>query len=77
MAYQVGLPVLIIREKGVIADGVLEKGVIGTYMPEFDLDKPTSNYLTSKEWEQIIHKWEGYVSQVIEHKGNPPKLYSA
>ncbi|WP_430455072.1 hypothetical protein [Rheinheimera sp.] len=75
MAFQVGLPVLLIREKGVIADGVLEKGVIGTYLPEFDLDMPTSNYLASKEWEQIIHKWEGYVSQVIEHKGNPPRLY--
>lgn len=76
MAFQIGLPVLLIREKGVIADGVLEKGVIGTYMPEFDLEKSTSKYLESKEWEQIIHKWEGYVSQVIEHKGNPPKLYS-
>lgn len=75
MAFQIGLPVLIIREKGVLADGVLEKGVIGTYMPEFDLDKPTTSYLTSKEWEQIIQKWEGHVSQVIEFKGNPPKLY--
>ena len=74
MAFQIGLPVLIIREKGVLADGVLEKGVIGTYMPEFDLDKPTTSYLTSKEWEQIIQKWEGHVSQVIEFKGNPPKL---
>jgi hypothetical protein len=75
MAFQIGLPVLIIREKGVMADGVLEKGVIGTYMPEFDLDRPASNYLASKEWEQIIHKWEGYVSQVVENKGNPPRLY--
>ncbi|MGY5796958.1 hypothetical protein [Rheinheimera faecalis] len=75
MAFQIGLPVLIIREKGVISDGVLEKGVIGTYMPEFDLEKSTTNYLASQEWEQIIQKWEGYVRKVIEQKGNPPCLY--
>ena len=75
MAFQIGLPVLIIREKGVIAEGILEKGVLGAYMPEFDLTKPTESYLKTKEWDQIIQKWEGYVSQVIEHKGNPPKLY--
>lgn len=75
MAFQIGLPVLIIREQGVMADGVLEKGVIGTYMPEFDLSNPTQNYLSSDEWGQIIRRWECYVSSVVESKGNPPKLY--
>ena len=36
MAFQLGLPVLIFREKGVIEEGILEKGVLGIYMPEFD-----------------------------------------
>lgn len=31
MAVQIGLPVLILRESGVVADGILEKGVLGTY----------------------------------------------
>lgn len=75
MAFQIGLPVLIIREKGVIADGVLEKGVVGTYMPEFDLSTPTSSYLASAEWNQIVRKWEGHVASVVESKGNPPQLY--
>lgn len=75
MAFQIGLPTLIIRESGVIADGILEKGVVGTYMPEFDLSSPASSYLESPEWEQIIRKWQGYVASVVESKGNPPQLY--
>lgn len=75
MAFQIGLPTLIIRESGVIADGILERGVVGTYMPEFDLSGPASSYLGSAEWGQIIRKWEGYVASVVECKGNPPQLY--
>ncbi|MDP4201682.1 MAG: hypothetical protein Q8861_03240 [Bacteroidota bacterium] len=75
MAFQVGLPVLILRENGVIADGILEKGVIGTYMPEFDLDNNMMDYLKSPEWIQIIAEWEGYVRNVVQTKGQPPKLY--
>ena len=75
MAYQLGLPVLIFREKGVIPDGILEKGVVGTYMPEFDLSKPIDAYLNSGEWKDILGRWEGYVRAVVETKGNPPKLY--
>lgn len=75
MAFQIGLPTLIIRESGVIADGILEKGVVGTYMPEFDLSSPASSYLGSAEWGQIIRKWEGYVASVVESKGTPPQLY--
>jgi hypothetical protein len=75
MAFQIGLPILILREKGVIADGLLEKGVTGIYMPEFDLSNTNTDYLQSSEWKQIISKWEGYVRQVVENKGKPPKLY--
>lgn len=75
MAFQIGLPTLILRESGVVADGILEKGVVGTYMPEFDLSNSTSSYLDSPEWGQIIRKWEGYVASVVESKGNPPQLF--
>ena len=74
MAFQIGIPVLILREKGVVADGILEKGILGTYLPEFDLDSKES-YLDSDEWNQIIGIWEGYVRKVRETKGKPPKLY--
>jgi hypothetical protein len=75
MAYQLGLPVLVIREAKVLADGLLEKGVLGTYMPEVDLDKPPAEYFESQQWLQTISKWEGYVRAVVDNKGNPPRLY--
>lgn len=75
MAFQIGLPIIIIRENGVIADGILEKGVIGTYLPEFNLDGDVEEYLNSNEWNQILGKWEGYVRTVVDNKGKPPKLY--
>lgn len=76
MAYQLGLPVLILREKGVLADGILERGVVGLYMPEFDLEPAIiDDYLQSAEWKGMIGKWEGYVRSVVNRKGRPPELY--
>lgn len=75
MAFQIGLPVLILREQGVVQDGILEKGVLGTYMPEFDLSTPATDYLLSKEWKHMARQWAGKVRTVSENKGNPPKLY--
>jgi hypothetical protein len=75
MAYQLGLPILILREEGVWDDGILEKGVLGNFMPEFNLDKPLDEYFSGFEWSGIIEKWEGYVRTVVENKGNPPRLY--
>jgi hypothetical protein len=75
MAYQLGLPILILRQKGVVADGLLERGVVGLYMPEFDLASPLDDYLSSLEWSSIIGQWEGYVRNVVDKKGTPPRLY--
>jgi hypothetical protein len=75
MAFQLGLPILILREKGVIADGVLERGVTGMYLPEFDLDIPIEEYLESQEWKQLIGIWEGYVRKVVDTKSKPPQLF--
>ena len=68
MAFQIGLPVLVLREKGVKEDGILEKGTLGMYMPEFDIDGDL-------EWKQLIKDWELQVQKVYESKGIPPKLY--
>jgi hypothetical protein len=74
MAYQLGLPILILREKGVLEEGVLERGVVGQYMPEFDLETP-ADYFRSTEWNGMIGRWEGYVRSVVSAKGKPPSLY--
>lgn len=73
MAFQIGLPILVFREKDVLAEGLLERGAMGTYMPEFDISDPL--YLESDEFKQIFGRWEGFVRQVVEYKGKPPKLY--
>jgi hypothetical protein len=75
MAYQIGLPVLILRERGVLDEGILERGVLGLYMPEFDLAKSIDEYLSSVEWNEMLGRWEGFVRAVVETKGNPPRLY--
>ena len=75
MAYQLGLPILILREQGVVADGILERGIVGLYMPEFSLDPSADDYINSGEWRDIINRWEGFVRAVVETKGNPPRLY--
>nr|VFK43732.1 MAG: hypothetical protein BECKTC1821E_GA0114239_102812 [Candidatus Kentron sp. TC]VFK58388.1 MAG: hypothetical protein BECKTC1821F_GA0114240_10249 [Candidatus Kentron sp. TC] len=69
MAYQLGLPVLVLREKGVIQEGLLEKGVVGTYMPEFSLENENVDYFRSHEWNSLVGKWEGFVRSVVEMKG--------
>ncbi len=75
MAYQIGLPILILRENGVIDEGILERGVLGLYMPEFNLDASVDDYLASVEWSEMLGRWEGFVRTVVETKGNPPRLY--
>ena len=75
MAYQLGLPVLILRERGVLDDGILERGIVGLYMPEFDLEQPLDAYFASPEWNGIIGKWEFYVRSVVDKKSAPPRLF--
>ncbi len=75
MAYQIGLPILILRDKGVFVEGVLDKGAVGLYMPEIDIDNEQQMYFETEEWKDLIGQWEGYVRSVVKSKGNPPKLY--
>lgn len=75
MAYQLGLPILILREKGVLDDGILERGVVGLYMPELDLNGAFDAYFSSAEWQGMIGRWEGYVRAVVDRKGAAPQLF--
>ena len=72
MAFQIGLPILIFREKGVIEEGVFEKGVVGQYMPEVDASnkKTIDDFFAKKEFNQIIDQWGVYVKHYWYQKGN-------
>lgn len=74
MAFQLGLPILILREQGVLAEGVLEKGVTGLYLPEFNLDASAS-FVNSDECRRLLDQWGGYVRTVHKRRGDPPLLY--
>jgi len=74
MAFQIGLPILIIRESGVNTEGMLTEGAMGLYTPEFDLNNG-DDYLNSMEWRDIIVQWIHNVMTVHNTRGIPPKLF--
>lgn len=71
MAFQLGLPLLIFIESDVHPDGILEKGVIGNYLPEFDLEEPVEDYLKQKEFKDNMEIFAGKVRQNWFLKGIP------
>lgn len=75
MAFQLGLPIILLREQGVVDEGVLEKGVVGLYMPTFSLEGDPTAYLGGQEWNAIVQIWESQVRTVVQRKGNPPQLF--
>jgi hypothetical protein len=75
MGFQLGLPILILRERGVWADGVLQHGVMGAYMPEFDLSTEPTSYFGTEECRQLIQQFEAQVLQYRDRKGYPPYTF--
>jgi hypothetical protein len=74
MGYQLGLPILALREQGVHTDGVLERGTVDIFVPEVDTSA-TSEFLVSQQWRQMLASWERDVRMVAKNRGTPPKLY--
>lgn len=74
MAFSLGLPILVLREKGVSPRGLMKQGISGIYLPEFDLDAEES-YLETQEWKEISNEWGGLVRAVRRAKGYPPRAY--
>lgn len=74
MAFQLGLPILILREQGVLAEGVLETGVTGLYLPEFSLSSESS-FIKSEMCQRLLDQWAGHVNSTYKSKGDPPKLF--
>lgn len=63
MAFQINMPILIFREKEVIADGIFKHGVIDAYMPEFNIDD--DKYFNDIKWTQLFDEWR---QKNIEYK---------
>lgn len=77
VAYQIGLPIILFVEEGVVQEGALESGVLVMYPPTFSLaDDIDKQFFGSRRWQQIINTWEGQVREVVHNKGQPPRLYN-
>jgi hypothetical protein len=74
LAFQLGLPLLLWREKGVLADGILDRGAIGISMPEFDLTSGLPD-LHHRSWRQPLRSWTSRVEAVYRNRGAPPRLF--
>ena len=74
MAFQLGLPALILRDKSVILDGILEKRVLEGIMSVFDM-KNGCEYFRSDEFLELLRDWTADVRTVAKYKGNSPRLY--
>lgn len=70
MAYQLGLPVLVWREEGVLDEGLLDRGALGLAMPEFNVDDP-AKHLSSDAWLQPFRVWVARVRTVHQKRGMP------
>ncbi|MBL8233657.1 MAG: hypothetical protein JNL98_34490 [Bryobacterales bacterium] len=71
MGFQLGLPVLVFRESAVVADGVLERGVMAAYMPEISLEGDLDQFFRDQEWRQLINRFEADVWEYRRVKGVP------
>lgn len=71
MAYQLGLPILVMKERGVLGEGVLERGVTGLYLPEFDCSQ---DIFRNANWTSVVQQWIGRVRHVYDGRGTPPSL---
>jgi len=73
MGYQLGLPLLVWREAGVLDDGLLDRGAMELSMPEFNLDHPPD--LSSEMWKQPLSEWIHRVKSAYQKSGEAPRLW--
>ncbi|KGG55004.1 hypothetical protein [Lactobacillus sp. wkB10] len=68
IGYKLDLPVLILRDKDVLEEGVLAKVVTDDYISTNDLSESYDDYLNSKEFEDLLKQWEiKVIKQYVKH----------
>jgi len=71
MAFQLGLPMLIIRERGVLDDGILDRGVAGHYVPEIDVEGSPDAFLLGAEWRSLLQDFSAQARAFRRKRGQP------
>lgn len=73
MAFQLRLPVLILRESSVVPEGVLEEGVSDAHMCEFPLVSESGGLLVNNvKWKESSVAWLAEVRNIVAAKGQSP-----
>ena len=76
MAYQYGLPILLIREAGVEQSGIWSFGIGPFLILEWDPTRPLEDFFTSNAWLEIFQNWISQVRNGFYLQTQPEFKYS-
>ena len=76
MAYQYGLPILLIRETGVEQTGIWSFGIGPFLLLEWDSSQPLDTFFSSISWLQIFQNWITQVRNGFYLQTQPPFQYT-
>ncbi|WP_026885354.1 hypothetical protein [Clostridium beijerinckii] len=76
MAYQSGLPILLIREAGVEQSGIWSFGIGPFLILEWDPTRPLEDFFTSNAWLEIFQNWISQVRNGFYLQTQPEFQYS-
>ncbi|MGN6710976.1 hypothetical protein [Anaerocolumna jejuensis] len=78
MAYQYGLPLLLIRETGVEQNGIWSFGIGPFLLLEWDstVADPITSFFSKNDWKSIFQNWVGQVRNGYYIQTEPPYQYS-
>lgn len=78
MAYQYGLPLLLIRETGVEQNGIWAYGIGPFLILEWDstAPDPIASFFSKNDWKSIFQNWVGQVRNGYYIQTEPPFQYS-
>jgi hypothetical protein len=76
MAYQYGLPILLIREKDVEQTGIWSFGIGPFLILEWDSTLPIEDFFKRTDWLEIFQNWIGHVRNGFYMQTQPEFQYS-
>ncbi len=76
MAYQFGLPLLLIREVDVEQNGIWAFGIGPFLLLEWDSNQPVGDFFRRNDWKEIFQNWIGHVRSGFYIQTQPEFQYS-
>lgn len=76
MAFQYGLPILLIRETGVEQNGIWAFGIGPFLILEWDSNVPVDDFFNRNDWKEIFQNWISHVRNGFYLQTQPEFQYS-